>query len=214
METEQKQNDKRGGNEMGAIVNVEGTVTVKEKDMVNEVESLISRQVSSKDMNLTYEIVNDTTLYLHEKTSYWSESDLLDILNASPCAGEVLQRIVSHGFDPVLHVYEFQSTKYMFPWEVQEYVPDAIYSGECWLLEKPKSFIHKCYNVSSFKTESVKDFYENKWEAVVNIQLEKMKKNETNWERYCHIYGFGYKFLRVVHDMNISFKTFALSLDL
>ena len=35
METEQKQNDKRGGNEMGAIVNVEGTVTVKEKDMVN-----------------------------------------------------------------------------------------------------------------------------------------------------------------------------------
>ena len=27
---------------MGAIVNVEGTVTVKEKDMVNEVESLIS----------------------------------------------------------------------------------------------------------------------------------------------------------------------------
>ena len=29
-------------------------------------ESLISRQVSSKDMNLTYEIVNDTTLYLHE----------------------------------------------------------------------------------------------------------------------------------------------------
>ena len=46
---------------MGAIVNVEGTVTVKEKDMVNEVESLISRQVSSKDMNLTYEIVNDTT---------------------------------------------------------------------------------------------------------------------------------------------------------
>lgn len=59
---------------------------------------------------------------------------------------------------------------------------------------KPKSFIHKCYNVSSFKTESVKDFYENKWEAVVNIQLEKMKKNETNWERYCHIYGFGYSF--------------------
>ena len=52
---------------MRAIVNVEGTVTVKEKDMVNEVESPISRQVSSKDMNLTYEIVNDTTLYLHEK---------------------------------------------------------------------------------------------------------------------------------------------------
>lgn len=37
METEQKQNDKRGGNEMGTIVNVEGMVTVKEKDMVNEV---------------------------------------------------------------------------------------------------------------------------------------------------------------------------------
>lgn len=50
-------------------------------------------------------------------------------------------------------------------------------------------------------------------DAIV-FQLEKMKKNETNWERYCHIYGFGYKFLRVVHDMNISFKTFALSLDL
>lgn len=26
METEQKQNDKRGGNEIGTIVNVEGTV--------------------------------------------------------------------------------------------------------------------------------------------------------------------------------------------
>ena len=47
---------------MGTIVNVEGMVTVKEKDMVNEVESLISRQVSSKDMNLTYEIVNDLSL--------------------------------------------------------------------------------------------------------------------------------------------------------
>lgn len=67
---------------MGSIVNVEGTVTVKEKDMVNEVESRISSQVSSKDMNLTYEIENDTTLYLHEETSYWSESDLLDILNS------------------------------------------------------------------------------------------------------------------------------------
>jgi len=33
-------------------------------------------------MNLTYEIENDTTLYLHEETSYWSESDLLDILNS------------------------------------------------------------------------------------------------------------------------------------
>jgi len=31
---------------MGSIVNVEGTVTVKEKDMVNEVESRISSQVS------------------------------------------------------------------------------------------------------------------------------------------------------------------------
>lgn len=81
METEQKQNDKRGGNEMGAIVNVEGTVTVKEKDMVAYVSGLISGQVSSKDMNLTYEIENDTTLYLHEETSYWNESDLLDILN-------------------------------------------------------------------------------------------------------------------------------------
>lgn len=81
MVTEQKQNDKRGGNEMGAIVNVEGTVTVKEKDMVAYVSGLISGQVSSKDMNLTYEIENDTTLYLHEETSYWNESDLLDILN-------------------------------------------------------------------------------------------------------------------------------------
>lgn len=43
---------------MGSIVNVEGTVTVKEKDMVNEVESRISSQVSSKDMNLTYEILS------------------------------------------------------------------------------------------------------------------------------------------------------------
>ena len=52
------------------------------------------------------------------------QDDVIHALNASPCAGEVLQRIVSHGFDPVLHVYEFQSTKYMFPWEVQEYVPE------------------------------------------------------------------------------------------
>lgn len=81
METEQKQNDKRGGNEMGAIVNVEGTVTVKEKDMVNEVESLISRQVSSKDMNLTYEIVNDTTLYLHEKTRKKIQIEIFDYLS-------------------------------------------------------------------------------------------------------------------------------------
>ena len=34
---------------MGSIVNVEGTVTVKEKDMVNEVGSLISSKVLSKE---------------------------------------------------------------------------------------------------------------------------------------------------------------------
>ena len=39
------------------------------------------------------------------------QDDVIHALNASPCAGEVLQRIVSHGFDPVLHVYEFQSTR-------------------------------------------------------------------------------------------------------
>lgn len=115
METEQKQNDKRGGNEMGAIVNVEGTVTVKEKDMVNEVESLISRQVSSKDMNLTYEIVNDTTLYLHEKTSYWSESDLLDILNTIlPYIKEGELAYVDKDHSHLKYLYNAENNK----WEV------------------------------------------------------------------------------------------------
>lgn len=78
--------------------------------------------------------------------------------------------------------------------------------------EQPKLPYHNNMPFSSNLNGNVLE--NDKWEAVVNIQLEKMKKNETNWERYCHIYGFGYKFLRVVHDMNISFKTFALSLDL
>ena len=115
METKQKQNDKRGGNEMRAIVNVEGTVTVKEKDMVNEVESLISRQVSSKDMNLTYEIVNDTTLYLHEKTSYWSESDLLDILNTIlPYIKEGELAYVDEDHSHLKYLYNEENNK----WEV------------------------------------------------------------------------------------------------
>lgn len=67
---------------MGSIVNGEGTVTVKEPNMVNVVEKLISSQVMSRNMNLTCEITNDTALYLHEETAYWSESDLLNVLNA------------------------------------------------------------------------------------------------------------------------------------
>ena len=111
------------------------------------------------------------------------KKDIMKALNASPCAGEALNRIASFGFYPVLHVYEMDSQDYLLPDEVQKYVPDAYYSGECWLTKKPISFIHKCYEVTWFKTKEVSDSFGTEWQAVVALKLEKLKKTETNWER-------------------------------
>lgn len=141
------------------------------------------------------------------------EKDIMKALNASPCAGEALNRIASFGFYPVLHVYELDSQDYLLPDEVQKYVPDAYYSGECWLTKKPISFIHKCYEVTWFKTKEVSDNFGTEWQAVVALKLEKLKKTETNWERYRkeHPNSVNDKLLQIVHSMDIGFKSFALT---
>lgn len=141
------------------------------------------------------------------------KKDIMKALNASPCAGEALNRIASFGFYPVLHVYEMDSQDYLLPDEVQKYVPDAYYSGECWLTKKPVSFIHKCYEVTWFKTKEVSDNFGTEWQAVVALKLEKLKKTETNWERYRkeHPNSVNDKLLQIVHSMDIGFKSFALT---
>ena len=141
------------------------------------------------------------------------EKDIMKALNASPCAGEALNRIASFGFYPVLHVYEMDSQDYLLPDEVQKYVPDAYYSGECWLTKKPISFIHKCYEVTWFKTKEVSDSFGTEWQAVVALKLEKLKKTETNWERYRkeHPNSVNDKLIQIVHSMDIGFKSFALT---
>ena len=43
------------------------------------------------------------------------KKDIMKALNASPCAGEALNRIASFGFYPVLHAYEMDSQDYLLP---------------------------------------------------------------------------------------------------
>ena len=47
---------------------------------------------------------------------------------------------------------------------------------------------------------------------VVALKLEKLKKTETNWERYRkeHSNSVNDKLLQIVHSMDIGFKSFAL----
>ena len=72
-------------------------------------------KVLSKDMNLTYEIVNDATLHLHEETSYWSESDLLDILNTIlPYIKEGELAYVDEDHSHLKYLYNEENNK----WEV------------------------------------------------------------------------------------------------
>lgn len=139
--------------------------------------------------------------------------DIMKALNASPQGGETLNQISTLGILPILHVYEIYSKDYLMPEEIQKYVPDACYSGECWLMKKPKSFIHKCYEVEWFKTKEMSDAFGVEWQAVVDLRLEKLKKTETNWERYQkgHPEAVNDKFLQIVHSMDISFKSFALT---
>lgn len=141
------------------------------------------------------------------------KKDIMKALNASPCAGEALNRIASFGFYPVLHVYEMDSQDYLLPDEVQKYVPDAYYSGECWLTKTSIKFIHKCYEVTWFKTKEVSDNFGTEWQAVVALKLEKLKKTETNWERYRkeHPNSVNDKLIQIVHSMDIGFKSFALT---
>lgn len=140
-------------------------------------------------------------------------SDIKQALNASPQGGETLNRISALGIVPVLHVYEMYSKDYLLPDEVQEYVPDAYASRECWVMEKPTSFIHKCYEVEWFKTKEISDKFGKEWQVVIALRLKKLKKTETNWERYKKELPeiVDDKLLQIVHSMDISFKSFVLT---
>lgn len=58
-------------------------------------------------------------------------------LSGMPLAGETAWRMQQLGIPVILHVYELSSEKVMSNQEVQKYVPDAVDTGETWILDTP-----------------------------------------------------------------------------
>ena len=82
----------------------------------------------------------------------FSNKSELDALRAVPDAARIIQRMLDAGIKPILYVYSIPEYKYisvadpdqsaegirLLPCEQTTlYVPDAKYTGECWILDTP-----------------------------------------------------------------------------
>lgn len=82
----------------------------------------------------------------------FSNKSELDALRAVPDAARIIQRMLDAGIKPILYVYSVPEYKYisvadpdqsaegirLLPCEQTTlYVPDAKYTGECWILDTP-----------------------------------------------------------------------------
>lgn len=136
---------------------------------------------------------------------------VLKALRSMPQTGEFLELVKFMNLTPIIYVYEipqnrveeiavnkiFERREGKYPVlcneATQQFVPDALYSGEKWLLVSPnmKDVRRKKYHIVKYSIQKRLDMYSNKYMWIKEIEMEETK---------CH-HDLGQQFMNMI-DIN------------
>lgn len=114
---------------------------------------------------------------------------IIEALNAIPQAGLVVRNMKSLGLPVIIHCYYLKADKVMRNDEVQKYVPDAEFTREMWILEKPKAVNRIDYEITDCIVKQGVDVFGNEQFEVRLPEIERIKhqSNIDNFFKvFCH----------------------------
>lgn len=114
---------------------------------------------------------------------------IIEALNAIPQAGLVVRNMKSLGLPVIIHCYYLKADKVMSNDEVQKYVPDAEFTREMWILEKPKAVNRIDYEITDCIVKQGVDVFGNEQFEVRLPEIERIKhqSNIDNFFKvFCH----------------------------
>lgn len=117
------------------------------------------------------------------------EPSIIEALNAIPQAGLVVRNMKSLGLPVIIHCYYLKADKVMSNDEVQKYVPDAEFTREMWILEKPKAVNRIDYEITDCIVKQGVDVFGNEQFEVRLPEIERIKhqSNIDNFFKvFCH----------------------------
>lgn len=114
---------------------------------------------------------------------------IIEALNAIPQAWLVVRNMKSLGLPVIIHCYYLKADKVMSNDEVQKYVPDAEFTREMWILEKPKAVNRIDYEITDCIVKQGVDVFGNEQFEVRLPEIERIKhqSNIDNFFKvFCH----------------------------
>lgn len=101
--------------------------------------------------------------------------NIIKALNAIPQAGLVVRNMKSLGLPVIIHCYYLKADKVLINDEVRKYVPDAEFTGETWILEKPKGVNRVDYEITDCIVRQGVDVFGNEQFEVLFPEIKRVK---------------------------------------
>lgn len=115
-------------------------------------------------------------------------NDIVRAICALPNGGLVLHKMSLLKLPTIIHVYYLKADKVMPTEEVSKYVPDALSSGEMWILEKPKSVYRVDYEITDMLQTKINNSEGREIYATWNIEKRRCKY-QSNIDNFCNTFG-------------------------
>lgn len=135
-------------------------------------------------------------------------TDIVRAINALPNGSLVLHKMRVLKLPTIIHVYYLKADKVMSNEEVAKHVPDALSSGEMWILEKPKSVYRVDYEITDMIQSEIKDCNSKDIYATWSIS-KKRCKYQSNIDNFCKVFGEDFRGLFAT----ISYRRILTNLD-
>lgn len=114
---------------------------------------------------------------------------IIEALNAIPQAGLVVRNMKSLGLPVIIHCYYLKADKVMSNDEVQKYVPDAEFTGEMWILEKPKAVNRVDYEITDCIVKQGVDVFGNEMFEVRFPEIKRVKY-QSNIDDFFKVFSY------------------------
>lgn len=134
-------------------------------------------------------------------------------LNSIPQAGLVVENMQALRLPVIFHCYYLKADRIMSNEEVQKYVPDAKFSGEFWVMEKPKIVTRLDYEITDCKIWHSRDINGNEIVYIVSPVIKQVKK-QSNVENFFKAFPNSHKeeIVRKIFKKH-GFRTVMLNFD-
>lgn len=104
-------------------------------------------------------------------------------LPAMPAAGKTIEAMLEIGMPVIIHAYYLQSEAVIQTEDLLEAVPDARYTREMWITEKPKKVWRVDYELRDLFLYHTKDMY-GKEIVIPDAYALKRVYNQDNWKNF------------------------------